>query len=359
MVTLHLRTCFWVSFAIVVITTCVSRSAEDEESQPVVIQYDAGPCALKDLRQIFAGRDRGLRLWFGQEVTLKCECHVSYYKGDTAMKWIEVGGTTSTNQHQRHPRYYAHHIAFFDSEDNLIGCEGDVLVKAKAGDEPQTRSRRVPIPAGVEAKIAAYRSAFYESDEPIGALRSPAIGNSDTTSGKQEPLKPSLKITGEHRTLFAGLGNGIKVYAVDGKCRVWDRKRRNTESPPVEIGERSSSQAQMYFRSDNSEDIFVYYTLTNHTDANRCQDMYVAFFDAEGHLVGSASQNFRTAPRETTPSLKVLESEGMTFTPRSVLAAFLTQVPQDEYKRVSYFKATMYVYDAATRDSKVTVKPSG
>lgn len=186
---------------------------------------------------------------------------------------IKAGGSV-VNQNGAKPRYYVHHVAFLDADGNLIACGGDPLSDNRVGSEPESRSQDLPIPPVCEARIAQYRSVFYESSAPIGTRRTQPSSFPSELNPKRETNNSSAKLNTKHRKLFDGTA-GVHAYTVDGACMPRSGNKQDQDAG-VLIGDPSRAQAKVFFRADK-KGIAVYYSLANHTESSTHQDLYVAF----------------------------------------------------------------------------------
>ncbi len=67
------------------------------------------------------------------------------------------------------PMYYSFHIAFFDKDNNLIGCMSQSAEAVRSGLAPDERTELgnclAPVPTDQIAKIKSYQITYYESDK--------------------------------------------------------------------------------------------------------------------------------------------------------------------------------------------------
>lgn len=327
----------------------------DQENQWAICQYDQSTCQLRHSREFFSSPDQGARLWFGKQLTLKCSFYVYTHLSYPGLLWIKAGGPV-VNENGAKPRYYAHHVAFLDANDNLIACAGDFLVDNRVGNKPESRSQDIPIPLESHPAIAQFKSAFYESDKAIGVRACKPVSMPDASKAEGASRKAAMKINTKQRPLLEKPPAGVRTFTVDGPCKVksdreWDPK----DEPHVLIGDESAAKAKVFFRMEGKE-ISSYYALTNYKNTSTYQDLYVAFFDDAGHLIASTwLKECKTGPKKTTPSLMidgVPVDVSVDQTKYSVLSTFSGQLPLGEHKRISNFKMTMYVYDKAKRSSE-------
>jgi hypothetical protein len=316
------------------------------EDDRVIREYDDGPCSLRYLN---SGPYKGLRLWFGEELTLQCSFDVSTRDGFDGLTWIDVGGTVIGGRNES-PRDYAHHVAFFDADDNLIICSGDFPAQ-RIGNTPANHVRGLPLPAGCHKAIARYKSAFYESDEAIGTRSGSPLTNNEDAGLERD--KTPFKINASQRLLFEGTTAGVHVYTRDGPCKITDAPlpdpKEAAKNPPILIGGRPHSEAKLYLRADRGR-LEVNYSIRNFAPIHTYHDLYVAFFDDDGRLIGSTSlDECRIGPKASSPSLAingVLQEDPWAF------ATFTGRLPLGDHHRIASYKMTMYVYDRPRRQAE-------
>lgn len=122
-----------------------------------------GPCKLKK-SQAFDESD-AVKVEVGTGIKGVCKFYVTdFFDAEIIDAGIQLTNTTNK------PRYCYYNVAFFDKDDQLVGCasqgtSGDGL---GAGKTMISGSLLIPLPKGLYEKVVKYKIAFYESDKEIG-----------------------------------------------------------------------------------------------------------------------------------------------------------------------------------------------
>jgi hypothetical protein len=315
-----------------------------EEDKWAVSQYNEGPCKL---RYLSSGPDQGLRLWFGEQLTLKCSFDVFTRSGYEGLTWIDVGGTAFCDNADS-PRHYAHHVAFFDADHNLITCSRDFRPDEEIGATPRRSGHDLPLPTGYHSAIAHFKTAYYESDVAIGTRATRPPADDEASAGEHDRDEAPFKINPVQRPLFAKMPEGCYVYTRDGKCKVKpDPRPYRSSNPPMLLGDKSRSEATIYFTSKERKSVEVTYSIRNFAASKTYHDLYIAFFDDEGRLVATTSlDGLGIGPNASSPSVEIVSaSEGVAVSDLRAFSKFVARVPLGEHERITSYKMTMYVYD--------------
>ncbi len=324
-----------------------------EKNQVIVCEHDQGPCKLRDLREITLGPyQHGLRLWFGSQLTVKCSFHAFTHRDYPQLTWID-SSSIAVNESSAKPRFYAHHVAFLAADESLIACCGDSLMSEPTSTRTEGRSLVMQIPRGYHPEIALYKTAYYESEAAIGTQEANHQPSRDEIDSRDlRAVKNPLRINARHRQLFANLPKGMHAYTVEGVCNVGKSplpsKGDEAEVPPVSIGSKLSSQANIFFRVTDDKGLVIYYSIKNNSESTARQDVYIAFFDDDGRLIASTSLKCSIAPGAVSPSVSI---DGVPQANASALSAFLPMLlPKGHHKSITNFKMTMYVYHIEPED---------
>jgi hypothetical protein len=93
-------------------------------------------------------------------------------KLEAEFKYIDVGGISAVSvsgkvrNTTQQRMYYSYNVAFFDGENNLIGCYNYAI--SVEGGKVDGMGAFLPLPLGQIAKITSYAVVYYESDKKIG-----------------------------------------------------------------------------------------------------------------------------------------------------------------------------------------------
>jgi len=262
------------------------------------------------------------------------------------------------------PLYYCYNVAFFDAEENLIACDGGDLP-----DHPLVTSRlssvtrTMPIPRGVHKCVDSYRVAYYESDVAIGKVAwdehesfrvTSTNGNTGETTERSWPLwksdgemrGSSFPVRAGSRPLPIAAKEDWQAETTEGTCRL---KRTATSDSGEEqgqrflvaVGEKLRLKAHCRFNVSRDSAIETWVSFKNTSDKKTFGELYIAFFDKYGNLVGSTRTSDATEPGGTNPSVTVGGK------PQPTAIAFQAikpmPIPRGFEEKVTSYKITMYV----------------
>ena len=167
------------------------------ESHSTWVEQREGKCILQDFGDRLDAPNRGTKVWFGKAQELRCAFYVASSALTGHRNAINAGGMVRGNDTPP-LLHHGYSVAFFDSKENLIACEG--------GGRPESGTInsvtcRMPIPQDVHKRVDSYKVAYYESDRPIGETRQEAAFRI-MCQGDGNPIEkvwPSWKSDGELR----------------------------------------------------------------------------------------------------------------------------------------------------------------
>jgi hypothetical protein len=138
---------------VIVLAFCVTGLADTK----------SGPISLQESR--FGVPEGATKIELGTTVKLVAQPHISEFFG---RKIINAGASVENTSSK--PMFYAFNIAFFDKDNQLLGCVSQGAMGTKgieAGQKFDLGSCIIPIPPEQLQKVASYQATFYESDSKI------------------------------------------------------------------------------------------------------------------------------------------------------------------------------------------------
>ena len=140
--------------AVVMVVLAFQASAETKE----------GPCQLK--KSDGFDDSNAVKVEVGTGIKGVCKFYISdFFGAEIINAGIEIKNTTSK------PRHCSYNVAFFDKDDQLIGCVSQGTSSEEglaAGATSTLGSCLIPLPKRLYEKVVKYKIAFYESDQEIG-----------------------------------------------------------------------------------------------------------------------------------------------------------------------------------------------
>jgi hypothetical protein len=122
----------------------------------------SGPITLQE--STFAPKG-GPKIELGTTVKLVAQPHISEFFGN---KIINAGATIENTGSK--PMFYVFNIAFFDKDNQLLGCvsQGEYGTKGvDPGQKFDLGSCIIPIPPEQLQKVVSFQATFYESEKKI------------------------------------------------------------------------------------------------------------------------------------------------------------------------------------------------
>ena len=300
-------------------------SAEEAKQPHVGVYQKEEKCILHDFGDREDGDLHGLKVWYGCNLMLCCSYYVSTDSRLHAPPQ-NVLHAEGMFYGEHDPRYFGYNVAFFDTDENLLACSGGNMREPRKILSGITNSSTdvMPIPKNVHQCIDTYKTAYYESDAPIGtATYDPhhkfVVHYIDGDTGKESRRSwPAWKSDGElkgipfhirdgARPLPCNPKEGWKAETVEGKCRL-KKKLEDDEFDSEEkldvtlsAGEtlRLKFLGHFFINKHNAIETWVHFK--NPSDAKLYGALYIAFFDKYGNLVGSVQERVTTEAHATYP----------------------------------------------------------
>jgi hypothetical protein len=346
--------------------------AEEEGQEPdfVWVNQKEGSCRLQDFGERPDGNLHGLRLRFSSELDLQCAFYVtSDTWRDPRRNAISAGGMFSGTHASRH---YGYEVAFFDDEENLIACAGGyngpdpVPAKGVFGSfTPITRL--MDIPHGVHKRVASYRVAYCESNLPIGKVAwnerevVTVLSTKGDTGETTEQSWPRWKSDGELREKPFQVQEGSRLLpgpvdetwraeTTEGKCSLKKKAPSLDQDGPkamdtersffVTAGTKLALKSDCHFIIDEDNAIETWMNFQNPSDNDLFGQLYIAFFDSYGNLVGCIQSDSAVKAHGTMPEVRV--NGELQFSPTSLQTIQSAPLPRGLEDKITSYKITLY-----------------
>jgi hypothetical protein len=346
--------------ALIVLSASPEEPGTEEEPPYVFADLSGGQCVLHNFGKSYQGGLRGHRVWFGNQVNALCSYHAwDCLRRDPAVHVIDV--SCEAHSQSVRPIHYGLYTAFFDASGNLIACGGGPHPDSLPTKPPHvhTDPRYLVIPIGVHKDVRSYKTAYYESDLPIGKLACEAdglhtteepVGNSADSSGIGESERAGealFKIRPGSRLILQSRYQNWRAETTEGEYASFE--------PTPEFGSREDFDESKYAvrASKNLKmDVVCRFTLSknnaiqpslklvNPTDGKLFTHIYLALFDKEGHLVcGTEYGTLEVHPQTRTLQTPTVRGTVKTTTYHTTAPL---PVPIGLEKGIASYKITVY-----------------
>lgn len=332
------------------------------------VEQREGQCILRDFDDRLDGSQNGAKLWFGRAIELRCSFYASLHFVTGGRNAISASGMID-NPHDR-TMYHGYSVAFLDSEENLIACEGGEVGGSSARESV---TRLMPVPKGMHSRVASYKVAYYESNRPIEKTQPQRnVHVTSTTNGVTEERDwPAWKSDGElrgtpfrirdgSRPLPNGADNAWRAETNEGQCSlnqiaISDLEALEKRGFAVVLGKNLKLKANCRFDVNRDNAIEVWVNFASTFDKEMHGELYAAFFDKYGNLVGATHAVSKMGPNGYLPSGTVTSPDGKTQTIISGFQCALpVPIPLGFDQHIASYKATLYVSETSIGQRKST-----
>lgn len=349
-------TCLYTIVAVIALA-----QGSGKESSWVSMDQNEGACVLRDFGERCDGGQNGVRVWFGRQMLLACSFYVASESWNHHQNAIYAGGMFY-GEHE--PLHYCYNVAFFDAQENLIACAGGDLPHTPPvkGGGATSVTRLMPVPKGVHQSIHSYKTAYYESNQPIGKVAwdehkkfTVTSTNGDTGKTTKESW-PLWKSDGELRGAAFRVRTGSRPLPIadnqewraqtrEGMCSLnvpTSSNSSNEQRQEVQMAPGGRLKVKATFRCHINQDsaIETWMSFENPSDTKMFARLYVAYFDKYENLVGSTNGRAKMEPHGTDPSFTI---NGKPQPGAEVFCEFMpVPIPVGLAEKVSSYKATLY-----------------